>query len=86
MSREEEKAPGNPLLVMADEEDGSKYARAVRQEGLGDGQEVSWLVEDMCVQLRAWGHAGGAGGQLIAKSDGEPALLVVEGAVIEHRG
>ena len=47
---------------------------------------MSWLVEDMCAQLRAWGHAGGAGGELIFKSDGEPALLAVKGAVMKHHG
>lgn len=71
---------------MADEESGSRYARAVGQKGLGDGQEMSWLIEDMCTQLRAWGRAGGAGGELIVKSDGEPALLAVKGAVMGHHG
>lgn len=51
------KASENPLLVMADEESGSRYARAVGQKGLVGGQEMSWLIEDMCPQLRAWGHA-----------------------------
>ena len=41
-------------------------------KSLRDGQEMSWLVEDMCNQLRTWGHAGGAGGELIVKSDGNP--------------
>ena len=40
----------------------------------------------MCAQLRAWGHAGGAGGELIVKSDGEPALLAVKGAVMKRHG
>lgn len=56
----------------------------VGQKGLGDGQGMSWSVEDMCAQLRAWGQAGGAGGELIVKSDGEPALLAVKGAVMNH--
>ena len=73
MYKANEKASENPLMVMADEESGSRYARAVGQKGLVDGQEMSRLIEDMCAQLRAWGHAGGAGGELIVKSDGEPA-------------
>ena len=55
MSKADEKASENPLIVMTDEESGSRYARAVGQKGLGDGQEMSWLIEDMCTQLRAWG-------------------------------
>ena len=55
MSKEDEKASGNPLIVMAGEESGSKYARTVAQKGLGDGREMSWLVEDMCTLL---GHGG----------------------------
>ena len=46
---------------MTDEESGSEYARAVGQKGLGDGQEMGRLVEDVCAQLRAWGHAGELG-------------------------
>ena len=45
-------------------------------------QEMSWLVESMCAQLRTWGHAGGAEGELIAKSDGEPAMLAVRNGVM----
>ena len=86
MSKADEKAFTNLLIVMADEESGSRYARAVGQKGLGDGQEMSWLIEDMCTQLRAWGHAGGAVGELIVKSDGEPALLAVKGTVMKHHG
>ena len=84
MSKAAEKASEIPLIVMTEEESGSRYARAVGQKGLGDGQEMSWLIEDMCTQLRAWGHAGGAGEELIVKSDGEPALLAVKGAVMKH--
>ena len=43
----------NTLLVMAGEESGSHYARVVGQKGLGDGQEMSWLVKGMCTQLKA---------------------------------
>ena len=86
MSKEDEKASANPLVVMADEESGSKCARAVGQKDLGDGQEMSWLIEDMCTQLRAWGHAGGTGRELIVESDGEPAMLVVRNAMMKYHG
>ena len=53
MSKADEQTSVNPLIVMADEEPGSRYARAVGQKGLGDGQEMSWLIEDMCTPPRA---------------------------------
>ncbi len=37
MSREDEKASKNPLLVIADERSGSRYARAVGGKGLPSG-------------------------------------------------
>ena len=57
-----------------------------QKEDDGDGQEMLWSVEDMCAQLRAWGHAGGDGGELIVKSDGEPAILAVKNAVMKRHG
>ena len=86
MSKEDENASADPLIVMADEESGSKCARAVGEKGLGDGQEISWLVEDMCTQLRAWGHAGGTGGELIVEPDGEPAMLALRNTVMVYHG
>lgn len=47
---------------------------------------MRWLVEDMRAQLRAWGHAGGAGGELIVKSAAEPAMLAVRNAVMKYHG
>ena len=85
-SKADEIASQNPLVVMTDEEPGSRYARAVGQKGLGDGQAMSWLVEDMCNQLRVWGHAGGAGGELIVNSDGGARNLGSKGAVMRHHG
>lgn len=84
MSKANEKTSTNPLMVMADEESGSRYARAVGEKGLGNGQELGWLIVDMCTQLRAWGHAVGAGGELIVKSEGDIALLAAKGAVAKH--
>ena len=40
MSREDEEACKNPLLVMADERSGSKYARAVGMKGLGEANSM----------------------------------------------
>lgn len=71
---------------MAEDESGSKSARAVGQKGLGADQETSWLVEDMCTQLRVWRHTGGAVGELIMKSDNEPAMLALRDAVMKYHG
>ena len=86
MSREDEKASRNPLIVIADEKSGSRYARAVGCKGLGEGGEMDWLIEDISTILKSWGHGGGTGGELIMKSDGEPALLAVRNAVIKYHG
>ena len=70
MSKEDEKAHENPLIVMIDEETGEKYARAVGQKGIGTNQEMDWLIKDLREELKAWGHTGGQEGKLILKSDG----------------
>jgi hypothetical protein len=86
MSREDEEACKNPLLVMADERSGSRYARAVGAKGLGEANSMDWLIEDMSATLKSWGHAGGTGGEIILKSDGEPALLAVRSALMRYHG
>ena len=67
MSKEDEKAHGNPMVAMVDEATGVKYAFAVGQKGVGTGHEMDWLVKDMSDELKAWGHAGGAREELILK-------------------
>ena len=47
MSQEEEKASQNPLIVMLDEEHGNRYTRACGRKGLGEGNEMDWLIKDM---------------------------------------
>ena len=71
MSKEDEQASKNPLIVMVDEETGEKYARAVGRKGMGDNGEMDWLIKDMSEELKVWGHAGGEGGHIVLKSDGE---------------
>ena len=86
MSREDEEASNNPLLVVADERTGSRYARAVGVKGLGQDNSMDWLVEDLSHTLKSWGHAGGKGGEVIVKTDGEPALLAVRNALMRYHG
>ena len=64
MSREDEEVAKNPLLVIADERSGSRYARAVGIKGLVEAGSIDWLVEDVSVTLKSWGHAGGTGGEI----------------------
>ena len=53
MSREDEEASKNPLLVMADERSGSRYARAVGIKGLGEAGLMDWLIEDISTTLKS---------------------------------
>ena len=86
MCREDEEASKNPLLVIADERSGSRYARAVGIKGLGEAGSMDWLVEDISTTLKSWGHAGGSGAEIMPKSDGEPALLAVRNAIMNYHG
>ena len=47
---------------------------------------MDWLVEDISTTLKSWGHAGGSGGEIIIKSDGEPALMAVRNAIVKYHG
>ena len=61
MSREDEEASKNPLLVIADEKSGSRYARAVGCKGLGEGGSMDWLIEDISSTLKSWATPEGNG-------------------------
>ena len=47
MSQDDEKASENPLLLMADETGGNRYMRAVGRKGLGENNEMDWLIRDL---------------------------------------
>ena len=36
--------------------------------------------------MKSWEHAGGTGGEVIMKSDGEPAILALKNAVMQYHG
>ena len=86
MSKRDEDAKENPLIAMVDESTGERYARAAGQKGIGSNGEQDWLIKDMVEELRAWGHAGGTGGHIILKSDGEPAVKSLRDAVGKYLG
>ena len=61
--QEGERAAEHPMVVMVDEATGNRYMRAVSKKGLGEGNEMEWLIKDMHDELKSWGHSGGAGGR-----------------------
>ena len=86
MSKNDEKAKQNPLLVILNEETNEKYARAIGQTGIGTEGVMEWLVRDISEEFKSWGHAGGPGGHIILKSDGEPAMVALREAVARFHG
>ena len=74
------------MLVVFDERSGSRYARLVGKKGLGTDGEMDWLVEDILITIKSWGHAGGSPGHVIMKSDGEPSILAVKNSVMQRLG
>jgi len=87
MSQEEETAHENPMIAMVDEETSEKYARAVGHKGMGGGHDMDWLIKDLSDELKAWGHPGPTGGELILKCDSEfPARAVREALAKYHGG
>ena len=86
MSKEEETASSNPLMVMIDESTGNKYMRAVGQKGLGENGEMDWLIKDMHEELKSWGYPGGGVNELIFRSDGENAIRAVREKLAMYHG
>ena len=84
MSKVDESANVNPFIVMLDEDTGEKYARALGHKGLGQEREIEWLIKDMSMELKSWGHPGGDGGHIILKADGEKAIMAVRDALARY--
>ena len=83
MSREDEKASANALLVVADERTGSRFARATEVNGLVGEGSIDWLIADISRALKSWGHSGGPGQELIVNSDSESRHNRTQGGVYE---
>ena len=86
MSQADENADKNPLIAMVDESTGEKYARAVGKKGIGEENEMEWLVKDMSEEMKSWGHQGGDGGHIILKSDGERSIVALRTALAKFHG
>ena len=81
MSQEDEKASANPIMVMADERTGEKYARAVGHKGMGKDQDMEWLIKDMSNELKVLGHSGGTAGNIRgSRENGHGVCAGAEGA------
>ena len=85
MSQEDEKASANPIMVMVDERTSEKYARVVGHKRHGQGPKHE-VAHQRHVELKVWGHTGGTAGNIILKSDGEPACVAVRDAPAKYHG
>ena len=47
---------------------------------------MDWLIKDMHEELKAWGHPGGEGNEMIMKSDGEPAMVALRERLSKYHG
>ena len=86
MSQADEKADKNPLIVMVDESTGERYATAVGKKGIGEENEMEWLVKDMSEEMKSWGHQGGDGGHIILQSDGERSIVALRTTLAKFHG
>ena len=71
------------VLAMKDESTGNRHLRAVCQKG-AEGME--WLVKDLHEELKSWGRMGGAGGNIVIKTDGESSVVALRDAVARYHG
>ena len=86
MSKKDQDAKENPIVVIVNEETNERYARATGQKGIGTEGVMDWLIRDVSEELKSWGHAGGTGGKIIFKCDGEPAMVALRDAVAKFHG
>ena len=85
MNERDREEGANPLVVVTDEDTGD-YARAVGRKGVGEHGEMDWLIRDISLELKSWGHQGGSGNRMILKADGERSLKALRGAVARYHG
>ena len=81
MSKIDETANENPILVVLNEETGERYARATGRKGVGTDGIMDWLVRDVSEELKSWGHAGRSGGHIFFKCDSEKPMIAFRDAL-----
>ena len=60
--------------------------RAVERKRIGEGTEMEWLIKDLHEELKSWGHTGGSNGNIMLKTDGEPAILALRDTLARYHG
>ena len=73
-------------MLMVDETCGHRHMRAVGKKGLGEDNEMDWLIKDLHEELKSRGYPGGGKGELIFISDGERAMVAVREALGKYHG
>ena len=58
----------------------------VGKKGIGEENEMEWLVKDMSEEMKSWGHQGGDGRHIIFKSDGERSSVALRTALAKFHG
>ena len=86
MSKEDERACGDPLTVVVDEGTGERYGIAIGNKGVAEEGERHWLVKDASEELNTWGHPGGENGKITFKSDGERSIVAFRNALAKFHG
>ena len=86
MAQDGGRAAEYPMIVMLDESTDNRYMRAVGKKGLGDSNDMEWLIVDMHEELKSWGYTGGPSEELIFKSDGERSITAVRDALSKYHG
>ena len=86
MNQDDEKASENLMLLMVDETGGNRYMRAVGRKGLGNNNEMDWLIKDLDEELKPRRYPGGDKEELIFKSDGERSIVAVREALAKYHG
>ena len=60
--------------------------RAVGRKGLGDNNEMDWLIKDLDAELKSWGYPGGDREEVIFKSDDERSIVAAKEALARYHG
>ncbi len=59
MTKTDEEESKKPNIVVVDESTRDRFARAIGRKGVGGEGEVDWLIRDISVEMKSWGHQGG---------------------------
>jgi len=86
MSKRDEEAHENPVIIVLDESTNEKYSRATGRKGVGQDHSMDWLIKDVSEELKSWGHQGGVNGKIIMKCDNEESIVALMNAIAKFHG